>query len=176
MKCQMRFVLMGGALLFVFFTSAPALSQSCVAGILPSNPTSVYVVANGTVTDQRSGLMWDQCTWGHTGGDCAIGASSFHTWREALAVPAGANASVYKGYTDWRLPNLKELRSIVEECRIAPSINDAVFPGITASNYWSNSPHSYDPSTAWDVDFYNGISSVDTRDFRGSVRLVRAGR
>lgn len=164
------------AMLCALVTHTSALAQSCVAGVRTSNPSSFYVVASGTATDLRSGLMWDQCPWGQSGNGCAVGGSSVHTWQEALAIPASANATAYKGYADWRIPNLKELRSIVEECRVAPSINEAVFPATTASNYWSSSPHSYDATTAWDVDFFNGISAVDSRDFRTRVRLVRTAR
>lgn len=164
------------AMLCALGTSASALAQSCAAGVRASNPSSFYIVASGTATDLRSGLMWDQCPWGQSGNGCAVGTSSVHTWQEALAIPAIANALVYKSFTDWRIPNLKELRSIVEECRVSPSINEMVFPTTTASNYWSSSPHGYDATTAWDVDFFNGISAVDSRDFRTRVRLVRNAR
>ena len=57
------------------------LAQTCVAGIQASNPTSVYVVdsANGTVTDTRTGLMWDRCARGLSGVGCATGTASTFT-------------------------------------------------------------------------------------------------
>jgi len=65
---------------------------------------------NGTVTDHATGLMWQQL-------DSAVGMD----WADALAY---AEALELGGYRDWRLPNAKELQSILDYTRA---------PGITAS-------------------------------------------
>ena len=151
------------------------LAQTCVAGIQASNPTSVYVVdsANGTVTDTRTGLMWDRCARGLSGVGCATDTASTFNWKAALN--AAATIGTYKGYNDWRLPNLKELRSLVEECRINPSINEFAFPNTPALVFWSGSPYIGDPSSAWYVDFLVGNTIIDQRSTAYRVRLVRAG-
>ena len=65
---------------------------------------------DGTVTDSATGLMWQQA-------DSGRGMN----WEEALAY---AETSTLAGYDDWRLPNIKELQSIVDYTR-APNASDA---------------------------------------------------
>jgi hypothetical protein len=47
-------------------------AQTCLDYMLASNPTSVYVIdsVNSTVTDTRTGLMWDRCALGFSGVNC----------------------------------------------------------------------------------------------------------
>ena len=160
---------------FVFFSPC-TLAQTCAAGIQASNPTSVYLAdsANGTVTDTRTGLMWDRCARGLSGVGCATGTASIFTWQAALN--AAATIGTYKGYNDWRLPNLKELRSLVEECRINPSINEFAFPNTSASLFLSGSPYAGDATSAWGVGFLVGNAAVVGRSGAYQVRLVRAGQ
>lgn len=167
-----RLVAVTSLALFAPWTAA----QTCVAGIQASNPASVYVVdsANGTVTDTRTGLMWDRCARGLSGVGCATGTASTFTWQAALN--AAATIGAYKGYNDWRLPNLKELRSLVEECRVNPSINEFTFPNTPASFFWSGSPSAGVASNAWYVFFDYGDAFIGHRSSALRVRLVRAGQ
>jgi hypothetical protein len=71
-----------------------------------------YDNGDGTITDLATGLMWTQADSG-----------SDLIWEDALAWAEGLN---FAGRDDWRLPNSKELQSIVDYTR-AP---DAVLPGI----------------------------------------------
>ena len=110
-----------------------------MAGVQASNPSSVYVIDSVNVTDSRSGLMWDRCALGQSGVSCATGAASTFTWQAALDVVASLGS--YKGFSDWRLPNVRELRSLVEECRINPAINEYAFPNTPPTSlFWSGSP------------------------------------
>lgn len=170
---QLTFRFVACAMLALF--SPWTLAQTCVAGIQASNPTSVYVVdsANGTVFDTRTGLMWDRCALGQSGVSCASGTASTFTWKEALnAAPA---LGTYKGYSDWRLPNVKELRSLVEECRVSPSINELAFPNAPGYFFWSGSPYAGGPADAWGVYFGLGFAYLGVRYETPHVRLVRAG-
>ena len=152
-----------------------SLAQTCVAGIQASNPSSVYVINSvlGTVTDSRTGLMWDRCALGQSGPGCATGAASYLSWQAAL--DAAATVGTYKGYNDWRLPNLKELRSLVEECRINPSINEFAFPNTPTAIFYSGSPFAADANGAWSVYFGWGGALGQVRGSAYQVRLVRAG-
>ena len=152
------------------------LAQTCVAGIQASNPTGVYVIDSviGTVADTRTGLMWDRCARGQSGVDCATGTASTFNWQAALDV--AAMIGTYKGFSDWRLPNIKELRSLVEECRVSPSINEVAFPNTPASFFWSGSPDAGIATNAWSVYFNSGAHLRGGRSGNIRVRLVRAGQ
>ena len=84
---------------------------------------------DGTVTDTSTGLMWQQA-----------GPSSAMTWEQALAYCEELNLG---GYTDWRLPTKKELRSLVDFSRYDPSINTTYFPDTVSSFYWSSTTDAY---------------------------------
>lgn len=173
MQDKMRGALVCGALGLIAL-GEHADAQTCAPSIVAVNPTSAYSVTAGVVVDGRSGLMWDQCAWGQSGLNCASGSGGLYSWNQALAIPATANLSVYKGYADWRLPNVKELLSLVEVCRINPSINDIVFPATPPSYFWSGSPIA--GSSAWSVYFDIGFPYSSNRGYFLHVRLVRAGQ
>ena len=155
--------------------ASTAQAVTCQNGIPASNPDNIYTVhGNGTVTDTRTGLMWKQCLEGYGADNCtADGGTSSFTWNAALTL---AESHEFAGHSDWRLPNLKELRSLVEECRNTPAINNDVFPNTSSSVVWSGSPLAGYPNFAWFVDFSNGNAFDYSRYSGFSVRLVRGGQ
>ena len=166
-----------GALAAIGWGGAPGISQAvqCQNNLPPSNPNAVYQDhGNGTVTDTRTGLMWQQCSEGQSWspGTCSGSASGF-TWSQALA---RAEAATFAGHADWRVPNVKELSSLVEECRINPAINHALFPNTPSSYFWSASPNADTSSFAWGVYFLHGYAYYNPRSNDGHVRLVRGGQ
>jgi hypothetical protein len=69
---------------------------------------------DGTITDNATGLMWSQ----HDRGDgVSNGPRSGMIWEEALAWVQQKNDENYLGHNDWRLPNAKEMQSIVDYSR-----------------------------------------------------------
>ena len=171
---KLTFCFAVGTMLVLF--SPLTLAQTCVAGVQASNLTSFYVIdsGNGTVTDTRTGLMWDRCARGLSGIGCFTGTASTFTWQAALN--AAATIGTYKGFSDWRLPNVKELRSLVDECRFGPAINEFAFPNSPASIFWSGSPDSRDAANAWFVEFNDGLAVSASGGLAYRVRLVRAGQ
>ena len=156
--------------------AGPAGAVNCINNIPPSNPDSAYTASgDGTVTDTRNGLMWKVCAEGQvwSAGACT-GSATAVTWDMALSQ---AEASAYAGYSDWRLPNVKELRSLVEECRYSPAINDVVFPGVPSRvGFWTGSPVA-NSSEGWFVEFDFGVSTPSgVRNISGPVRFVRGGQ
>ncbi len=147
---------------------------TCNDAIDKSTPDSRFTV-NGdeTATDKQTGLTWMRCSIGQTwqAGSC-IGNVSGHTWQQALTL---AKAHDFAGKNDWRLPNIKELSSIVEVSCINPAINSVIFPN-TASLYWSSSPLANDDSGAWSVLFDDGYGGGYSKDGGKHVRLVRGGQ
>ena len=161
-------------LLVLLLWAGSAQAVSCQNNIPASNPDSVYTDhGNGTVTDTRTGLMWKQCAEGLSGASCQTGSAQTFTWADALA---HADASAFAGYTDWRLPNVRELSSLVEDCRVLPSINTNRFPNTPSPSFWSGSPNALYSFAAWVVDFSNGSDYFSNRINYHRVRLVRGGQ
>jgi hypothetical protein len=134
--------------------------------------------ADGTVSDGKNKLMWKRCPEGfnYVSNSCTTsGGASSYTWSTALTLPATANnGSGFANKTNWRLPNIKELHSIVEEQCYNPALNIAVFPSTSVLTIWSNSPA--DPvvsGSSWYINFYYGEMAYGARSTSYGVRLVR---
>ena len=163
-------VLLSAVAFMAPFSAVPA-AQSCVPNIPQTTPGEDFVDhGNGTVTHKKTGLMWSQCLLGQSGSDCTSGNSNIYTWEKALEVTA---ASTLAGYNDWRLPNVKELGSIVEEACYDPAINLSIFPNTPSEGVWSASPGYNAGYDAWIFSYYWGACYPAFRDNRLRVRLVR---
>jgi hypothetical protein len=70
-----------------------------------------YNKKNGTVVDKKTNLQWMRCSLGQawSGGTCK-GKATKYSWKKALDQ---AKMTHYAGYSDWRVPTLKELQSLV---------------------------------------------------------------
>ena len=77
---------------------------------------------DGTVTDNATGLMWAQ---NDSGDGVNTGPRSGMTWEEALAWVQQKNNERYLGYSDWRLPNAKEMQSILDYSRAPDATGSA---------------------------------------------------
>jgi hypothetical protein len=153
---------------------APAVAQTCRDDIPASAPDSRFTAnGDGTVTDRATGLIWKQCAEGLSGADCLTGSATTFAWQAALQ---HAEAAVFAGSSLWRLPNKKELASLVEQRCYAPAINSRFFPNTPSSWFWSSSPYAYYAYGAWGVDFDSGLVSYDGKSNANDVRLVRGGQ
>lgn len=134
----------------------------CVRGA-PSSGTgpSLKVNADGTVTDAKTGLVWQQ-----------IGADAPMTWEEALKYCSGLKLA---GQDDWRLPNIKELRSLSDDRKMEPSLDKTCFPKAQAEFYWSSTSQCNFASRAWYVDFATGLVTYAEKPERHFVLAVRGG-
>jgi hypothetical protein len=127
---------------------------------------------DGTITQTNTGLMWAKCSEGQTGSSCT-GTAAVMDWSQALTA---ANNSNLGGYNDWRLPNVKELQTLIDQSNYNPAIDTSYFPNTPSSWFWSGSPVAYYPELAWFVYFDYGGASYYYRDYYGHVRLVRGGQ
>jgi len=124
------------------------------------------------VSDNVTGLAWQGGPAGRSGGNCSAGSADWLNWQGAIAY---CDALEWGGYSDWYLPNVTELRGIVDNHRVSPSIDTSVFPETPLSLFWSSSSYAADPSSAWHVYFVNGsVYNVDKGN-GSNVRCVRSG-
>jgi hypothetical protein len=124
----------------VFGNQSATFGLNLADGRIKGYPTSGYIVkknyvyfvrgntnygindfndnGDGTVTDNATGLMWSQ---DDNGDGVNTGPRSGMTWEQALAWVQQKNNERYLGYSDWRLPNAKEMQSILDYSR-APDV------------------------------------------------------
>jgi hypothetical protein len=102
---------------------------------------------NGTVTDNLTGLIWTR----------NANIYGIKPWCQAIA---SCNSSSEGGYADWRLPNVRELQSLLDyrgENQYSMLPVGHPFTGIGISQtffYWSST--SYSPDSSWTISFENG--------------------
>ena len=171
------------SLTLIFILSSLAIvpgvsGQTCnTTSITATTPDSQLTDnGNGTITDSKTGLMWKKCMEGITGNLCDTGAAATFTWQTALQQPGVVNVSGFATHQDWRLPNIKELTSIVEEQCYDPSINLNRFPNTPISVVWSGSPYADGSVYAWHVEFSYGSSGYNDRFTNNQARLVSGGQ
>ena len=145
--------------------------------IHPSTLGAFTINADGTATDLRTGLTWDRCVLGQDHANQCNGQGDPYDWQQALAAAVTSNAENYLGHDDWRLPNMKELRSIVERSCVEPGLDRNIFlnaPGSPAT--LTSSTYPAFPQVAWTVGFDSGgyVASFG-KGLNHRVRLVRGG-
>jgi hypothetical protein len=86
------------------------------------------------------------------------------------------NDSNYGGFSDWRLPTIVELASLVNYGKLYPSINTSFFPETMSAFYWSSTSYAYYTGTAWGVYLRSGIDYNLAKDSSYYVRAVRGGQ
>lgn len=156
-----------------------ASQADCNPSILETTPTAHFTDhGDGTVTHEKTGLMWKVCTEGQAwnSGACSDTQTQLR-WPDALESANTANTNSYAGKTGWRLPNIKELASIAELKCSGPAINTTIFPSTLANYYWTSSIDTENANNALLIYFGDGGDLSNPRSATGSnyARLVRAG-
>ena len=132
----------------------------CVRGASGVFENELVKNGDGTVTDNATGLVWQ-------GAAATSGGKSRFTWQEALAVCEGLTLG---GKSDWRLPDIKELQSIVDYTQADTSLDTRVFTsGVTSGTsgfFWSSTSHGNYLDWAAYVCF-GECSSVTGKDIHG---------
>lgn len=127
---------------------------------------------DGTVIDIYTGLIWMRCARGQTwdGKNCQ-GEARVYTWDEAMKL-----RHTFAGHDDWRLPNIDELKTIIDKSQGNPTIDSAAFPNTPLTSFWSTSPSAGGSNDAWGVTFYGGVAYSDKIGNSFGVRFVRDGK
>lgn len=155
-----------------------------------SSPADRFTVNDdGTVSDQQTGLTWMICSKGQEwDGATCTGAVKTYQWQEANRL--GQDFS-YAGKSDWRLPTMEELKSLVycssgREIRREdgtllqcdgdfeqPTIAKEFFPGTPVEWFWTATTSPHDNEYFWSVHFGQGYVLDNDQINSYAVRLVR---
>ncbi len=114
------------------------------------------------VTDSTTGLQWQ---------DNAIGNTM--PWEDAIAY---CKALEIDTHSDWRLPNINELKTIIDRGKVFPAIVDGFTNTSSNYYYWSSSTYEGRKGNAWRVYFYSGRTFSYYKDTSYYVRCVRVGQ
>lgn len=151
---------------------------------------------DGTVTDSNTGLMWEKKCGGGGGlhdyrrvyrwADTEI-EETIWGWLDAVNSERGSG---FAGYSDWRIPNVKELQSIINYGRVAPAVlaglglddcggcmnlGDPECSCVAPSFHWSGTTFSDFVAHAVVVGFGSGFIDDAVKSQRLFVRAVRGG-
>jgi hypothetical protein len=121
-------------------------------------------LGNGIIRDNFTGLEWQQDT-----------APNTYTWDQAISYCENLTLG---GHSDWRLPTIKELSTLVDSSipYPGPTINTTYFPNTQASYYWSSTTDVGNPLAAWIVNFNHGYVYFKNKWVYLYVRAVRGGQ
>lgn len=178
-------IMIGGLFFLLLLADLRAVEE---ASICRYENTAIIATTNhlvdngdGTISDLKTALMWKKCsegeTWNDNDNSCG-GSASPYTWQGALQRAEAVNEGIVEGQANWRVPNIKELASIVELRCYNPTINTTVFPSMLSTFFWSSSSYA-SGSAAWLVSFYTGSDGSTSKDDVNRyvyVRLVRSGQ
>ena len=153
-------------------TATLSHGQTCNPNIVREALDSRYQLLNGNteVKDTQTGLIWQRCSLGQTWtGTSCTGTAAIYNWANVLQTAKNMG-------NDWRVPNIKELDSLVEEACYNAAINETFFPNTMSSYYWSSSPMAFSSSHAWVVLFNDGYDYHGHKNDNYYVRLVRSSQ
>ncbi len=113
---------------------------------------------DGTVTDNATGLMWVKAP------HALAGNGGIKLWDDAVDF---CNGLIFAGHSDWRLPNVRELQSLIDYGKSNPALPSGhPFSGVQSSPYWSSTSNAGYTSGAWyvglDFGHINGPTKAST--------------
>ena len=122
-----------------------------------------FTKSGDIVTENQTGLQWQ---------DNADVSNVTKDWVGAINYCENLTLD---GYSDWRLPNINELKSIVDRSISNPAIVDG-FANFSSNGYWSSTTNVDYENIAWYVYFGSGYVFYNSEDVNNYVRCVRAGQ
>jgi hypothetical protein len=142
-------------------------AQVCNDQIKPSSPAERFVeLGGGRVLDVVTMLSWDLCLLGqdYVGGICTGSPYAYGDWGDALVAANNSGG---------RLPNIKELSTLVERSCVEPAINQEVFADTPLYLFWTSTPD--ESGVGRIIDFTDGTEIVRAVNKPRVVRLVWDG-
>ncbi len=145
-----------------------ARAVRCVRGqVAPPLQAKRFEVSEqaGTVLDTATQLTWQRAL-DTSGGDDGAGR---HNWLHAKPYCAGLTLAG----GGWRVPEIRELRSLVDTAVEQPALDHGAFPAAGTGGVWSMTQSATEPTAFWFVDFLDGFSDVEDLATQLRVRCVR---
>ncbi|MCP3925462.1 MAG: DUF1566 domain-containing protein [Desulfobacterales bacterium] len=101
-----------------------------------------------------------------------------YTWQDAqdVFITDLNSGSGFCGYTDWRLPTVKELSTIINSGRFPSTVNGDYFINTKSLYYWTVTTYAGNTVSAWLVDFFDGEVLYHGKTNSNYVRAVRSGQ
>jgi len=141
-----------------------------------STPTNQFVSDGETVKDNATSLFWMRCAVGQQwDGKSCSGKTQILDWQAAMVLVDKINAQGIAGHSDWRMPMVPELASIVERQCFNPRMNEKVFPGAPSEIFWTSMEKMGTNNYAYTLDFGGGAAMATVKHQPAAVRLVRGG-
>jgi hypothetical protein len=122
---------------------------------------SVVFCSADTFVDKSTGLIWQDNSDAKSVKKDFLGAKSY------------CKNLKLAGYSDWRLPNIKELQSIVDIKKYKPAVKSGIKNISIRDYYWSSTSYKNNSSQAWTVRFSNGHTGYNYESNSYYVRCVR---
>ncbi len=127
---------------------------------------------DGSVHDKYNIYTWCDTNSETNGGDAGTCGEGTDTEDFINAL----NTEHFGGFTDWRLPTPKELRSITDRSKYNPAIDRVFFPSTVSDHYWSSTTYADDAYAAWGVYFTYAYGYDYSKSYWRYVRAVRSGQ
>lgn len=140
-------------------------------------PVQRFTDQGNTVTDNLTGLIWTKDA--RTPGPALCNPGSNKTWSAALVHVACLKSNAYLGFSDWRMPNINEIKSLVDATRSNPSLSSGhPFTNVldqVNNHFWSSTTMSGSPAFAFEIFMENGILGYENKESSLPVWPVRGG-
>ncbi|MEO5333480.1 MAG: DUF1566 domain-containing protein [Magnetococcus sp. YQC-5] len=142
-------------------------------------PTPRFEASNGTVTDKLTGLIWMKNAGCWTAMDWTASLGMVSNFNN-LTLPWQTTCGVASAQTDWRMPNIRELSSLIHYGLAGPAIQSGVFDNVKSGTdyYWSSTSVTNPGGNAWFLSPDDGTISWNAQSSSSGyyLLLVRGGK
>jgi len=139
--------------LYLLFTSAWAVEDFSQARFL----SGAHEGERPILFDKNTGQLWQRSS------------VSPRKWSDALSY---CQELVLAGRSDWRLPSVTELATLVDLTRHEPAIDTQAFPDTASTGFWTSTTFTSAPHQAWVVNFKGGAIESDDKSSSLAVRCL----
>ncbi len=122
--------------------------------------TTLWVFGGDIAVHERTGLSWQ---------DNRFAEEEKFTYAEAEKFCAQLKIG---GHSDWRIPTIFELQSIVDYKKYDPAILDG-FSSVETDTYWTSTQYMGDSDEVWGINFKDGSTDANGKGYDRRVRCVR---